>query len=71
MDSTHYRFYDWNTPYQLVSNPGYQIVSRKSDGNFPLSRFLGPLRRVADSSVVSISLGLFGYWFIITAQRRY
>jgi SAM-dependent methyltransferase len=71
MDSTHYRFYDWNTACQLVCNAGYQIVSRKSDGIFPLSRFLGPLRQVVDSAALSISPGLFGHQFIITAQKRY
>jgi SAM-dependent methyltransferase len=69
MDSTHYRFYDWNTSSQLVCNAGYQILSRKSDGIFPLSRLLGPLRQFVDGAALSTFPGFFGTQFIIIAKR--
>jgi SAM-dependent methyltransferase len=68
MDSTHYRFYDWNSASQLVSNAGYKILSRKSDGIFPLSRLLGPLRQVVDNAALTIFPGMFGNQFIIIAK---
>lgn len=69
MDSTHYRFYDWNTASQLVSNAGYQILSRKSDGILPLSRLLGPLRQVVDQAALSMFPGFLGNQFIVTANK--
>lgn len=68
MDSTHFRFYDWNSPSQLVSNAGYKILSRQSDGIFPLTRLLGPLRQVVDNAALTMFPGMFGNQFIIIAK---
>lgn len=69
MDSTHYRFYDWNTASHLVSNSGYQILSRKSDGILPLSHLLGPVRQVVDKAALSLLPGFLGNQFILTANK--
>ena len=69
MDSTHYRFYDWDTACQLVSNAGYEILSRQADGIFPLSRLLGPWKHVVDRKAVMCAPGLLGTQFIIIAKK--
>jgi predicted TPR repeat methyltransferase len=42
LDSTHYRFYDWETSLDLVQRAGLKVISHEAEGYFPLSRKLFP-----------------------------
>ena len=74
MDSTHVRFYDWDTARALVSDSGFELLDAISEGNLPL-----PLvRRVIPQKIAS-SLdrmftrafpGLFGAQFVILAKPK-
>ena len=70
MDQTHYRFYDWTSAAQLIENAGFQLIKRQSDGIFPFSRLLGPLRMKMDQLALRLFPGLFGAQFIFVARRR-
>lgn len=72
MDSTHYRFFDWNTAMQLVEKTGFRIERRVADGFFPLPilrRLAQPLAVHIDRMAARIFPSFFGYQFIITARR--
>ena len=69
MDRTHFRFFDWDSAQNLVTGAGYRIVDAAADGGFPLARFL-PGGRLLSRVALGISPGLFGWQFIIVAQRR-
>lgn len=69
MDRTHFRFYDWNTAAELLTQAGYAIHQRIGDGGFPLSRLLptrlrGPLDRLA----ARYFPGLFAWQFVFVCQ---
>ena len=68
MDSTHLRFFDWETAAQRVSDSGYRIVERVADGGFPGSRWLGPLRPRVDAWATRWAPGLLGFQFILVAE---
>ena len=36
MDRTHFRFFDWQTAHDLLTQSGYQILRSEADGSFPL-----------------------------------
>jgi hypothetical protein len=36
MDRTHFRFFDWQTAQDLLTQSGYQITQAEADGSFPL-----------------------------------
>ena len=71
MDSTHFRFFDWETSLELVQKSGFKIAARHTDGYFPLpvlrNKF-GALARSLDKSVTKARPGLFGTQFIIVGQ---
>jgi len=68
MDSTHLRFYDWQTAQSLVTGVALRIVDSESDGGFPGSRFLGPLGRALDRIGLRLMPGLFGTQFVFVCQ---
>jgi SAM-dependent methyltransferase len=68
MDSTHLRFYDWETAARLVSDSGYRILDRVADGGFPGSRWLGPLRPRVNAWATGLAPGLLGFQFILVAE---
>lgn len=67
MDSTHLRFFDWETAAQLIRGSGYRIVERVADGGFPGSRWLGPLRPRVNAWATGLAPGLLGFQFILVA----
>jgi SAM-dependent methyltransferase len=71
MDSTHFRFFDWNTASLLVEESGYRINRRAADGFFPLPilrRVAKPLAVRIDHAAATLLPGFFGYQFVITAS---
>jgi SAM-dependent methyltransferase len=68
MDRTHFRFFDWESARKLVADAGYRIVDAAADGGFPLARFL-PGGRLLSRAALGISPGLFGWQFVIVAER--
>lgn len=69
MDRTHYRFYDWITAPQLMTDAGFDVIEQAADGGFPLSRKLGPvLARSIDRGAVARFPGLFGFQFVFSAM---
>jgi 2-polyprenyl-3-methyl-5-hydroxy-6-metoxy-1,4-benzoquinol methylase len=73
MDKTHFRFFDWDTALELVSNSGLQIVLRYADGYLPLPlirkfKLLQPVILYLDKLASAIMPGLLGNQFIIVAK---
>jgi SAM-dependent methyltransferase len=70
MDSTHYRFFDWQTAQELVARSGYSIVDSRADGSFPLSRFIFPVGKRLDRAASKMFPGLFGFQFVFICLPR-
>jgi SAM-dependent methyltransferase len=71
MDSTHFRFFDWNTSAELLRDAGYQVDARAADGILLWSRLLGaPLSGRLDQAAVSLMPGLFGTQFIFRCHLK-
>lgn len=73
MDSTHYRFYDWQSATQLVESAGYEIIKRTADGSFPqpyLRKVIPSLSEWIDAAACHFFPGLFGHQFVILARRQ-
>lgn len=71
MDSTHFRFFDWNTAYEMVEASGFRVISRRVDACFPqpvIRKWIKPLDTKLDNLAGRIFPQLFGTQFIITAQ---
>lgn len=71
MDRTHFRFFDWDTAYELVTGAGYRVTRRYADGYFPLPgiRKIFPLlAAVLDRWASRMMPGLFGVQFILVAE---
>ncbi len=68
MDSTHLRFFDWDTAAELVAGSGYRIRERVADGGFPGSRWLGPLQGGLNSVALGLAPGMFGFQFLLVAE---
>ncbi|HSV72125.1 MAG TPA: class I SAM-dependent methyltransferase [Methylibium sp.] len=69
MDSSHYRFFDWQTAEQLVRDAGYRVTERAADGGLPGSRRLGArLSAVLDRQALARFPGLFGHQFLLQAR---
>lgn len=72
MDSTHVRFYDWDTARVLVSDSGFELREAISEGNFPLplvrrvlpKKFASGLDRMFTRAFP----GLFGAQFLMVAN---
>jgi len=71
MDRTHFRFFDWETSLQLVTDSGYTVILRSADGYFPLPvvrRIIQPVAIKLDHLATKILPGLFGCQFILVAH---
>lgn len=74
MDSTHLRWFTFQTGRELLEQSGFRIQSAKVEGSLPLA----PLRRIFPGSWVACLdrwgcrqwPGLFGYQMIYTARAR-
>lgn len=74
MDSTHVRFYDWDTARALVSNSGFELRDAVSEGNFPLPLVRRVLPQKLASGVDRMFTrafpGLFGAQFLMVANPK-
>lgn len=73
LDRTHFRFFDWQTAYDLVRDAGYQVTERVTVGYFPLPglrRRLPGLAARIDRKAVALAPGLFGEQFILVGQPK-
>jgi len=72
LDRTHLRFFDLHSSEELLELSGYEILKKKYDGPFPLSRlfrrFLGPLASKLDSLLCKLAPGLFSFQFVYLAR---
>ncbi len=69
MDSTHFRFFDWDSAAKLLTDSGYIIRHRIGDGGFPLSRFLPQfIRRGLNRLTVKCFPGAFAWQFVFRCQ---
>ena len=71
MDRTHFRFFDWDTAFDLVQNSGFRVISREADGYFPLPgirKLIKPFALTIDRAATRVMPGLLGTQFIIVAQ---
>ncbi|MDF5735821.1 MULTISPECIES: class I SAM-dependent methyltransferase [unclassified Nostoc] len=73
MDKTHFRFFDWDTAFDLVNNSGFQIILRYADGYLPMPlirkfTFINPLVSHLDKLASAVMPELFGVQFIIVAK---
>ena len=73
MDKTHFRFFDWDTSYELLVNSGYRVIYRKADGYLPLPlirRFFRPIeKRLNDFATLNFP-SLFGVQYILVAGKQ-
>jgi len=70
MDATHYRFFDWQTAAELLSESGWRVTDRRAYGGLPGSRLLGPLGPRLDTLATRIWPGLYGWQFVLDAEKR-
>lgn len=73
MDRTHFRFFDWNTAFELLQTSSYQILVRQADGYFPLPfirTMLGSVALKMDMIASKAMPALFATQFILVAQFR-
>jgi SAM-dependent methyltransferase len=68
MDWTHFRFFDWRSAQDLVTEGGYRVVGATADGVFPLARFVPGIGELVSRAAVGTFPGLFGWQFIILAE---
>ena len=71
MDKTHFRFFDWDTAYQLVQSSEFKITDYIADGYFPLPiirSLINPMASYIDKYAIKINPGLFATQFIIIGQ---
>jgi SAM-dependent methyltransferase len=71
MDQTHFRFFDCETAFSLLENSGYEIVSRTTDGYFPLPgirNIIRPLAKHIDRFFTLLMPGMFGVQFVSVAR---
>jgi SAM-dependent methyltransferase len=73
LDNTHYRFFDWETAYELIENAGFVVEVRMAQGYCPLPfirRFLGPVAGKLDTWATRTAPGLWGTQFIFRARPK-
>jgi SAM-dependent methyltransferase len=70
MDSTHFRFFDWQTSHELLENSGYKIINSQAHGCFPLPiiRKFVPLNLSSKIDLIATKHlpGLFGSQFVFS-----
>lgn len=73
MDKTHFRFFDWETAYQLLIETNWHVKERLADAYFPLPlirRFIRPLEPSLNRFVAKKFPSLFGTQFILVANSK-
>jgi SAM-dependent methyltransferase len=75
LDRTHFRFFDLNSSREMLEDAGYEIVSARADGPFPLLRpwariLLGGAADPIDRLFCRLSPGLFAFQFSYLARIR-
>ncbi len=68
MDHTHYRFFDWATAQELLTESGYSIIDAAAVGSFPFSRVLFRIGEMLDRVALKLFPGLFGFQFVFVCQ---
>jgi cyclopropane fatty-acyl-phospholipid synthase-like methyltransferase len=72
MDSTHFRFFDWDTAQKLITESGFKLTSSRSYGNVPLPilrKIIPSFAHKIDNWALNKKPGLFGWQFIFTAIK--
>ena len=72
MDKTHFRFFDWETAYQLLIQTNWIVTQRFADAYFPLPlirKFVLPVATLLDRFVARNFPSLFGTQFILVAKK--
>lgn len=73
LDRTHYRFFDWQTAFELVRDAGFDVDVRTATGFCPLPgirRLIGGAAQKLDVAVAKRFPGLFGVQFILRGRLR-
>jgi len=73
MDKTHFRFFDWETAYQLLIETNWDVKQRIADTHFPLPfirKFIRPLESTLNHLVAQKFPSLFGTQFILVAKNK-
>ena len=71
MDITHFRFFDYDTSFDLILEAGLIPITRKVSGNFPLGAFRNILKSFSkkiDNTALKYFPGLFGHQFIMVCK---
>lgn len=71
MDSTHLRFFDWETADALIAGARFRVIERSAEGGFPqpvLRRLAPTLTRQVDRLACRTFPGLFGWQFVFVAR---
>jgi hypothetical protein len=68
MDRTHYRFFDWKTAHDLITNAGYSVEVATADGVFPLARTLPGIGAGFSRVAVRLWPGRFAWQFVFRAR---
>ena len=73
MDSTHVRWYTWESGKKLLESHNFSVIRRVADGGFPLSSLRavlpGPAVRFLDRFALTTFPGLFGWQHLFLARR--
>jgi 2-polyprenyl-3-methyl-5-hydroxy-6-metoxy-1,4-benzoquinol methylase len=74
LDRTHYRFFDLHSSAQLLEDAGYEIIRRKYDGLFPLTKpiraLIGATSQNIDRVASKLLPGLFADQFIYLTRVK-
>lgn len=75
LDRTHFRFFDRHSSQQMLEEAGYEIVSARADGPFPLLRpwarsLLGRAADPVDRLFCRVAPGLFAFQFSYLARIK-
>ncbi len=73
LDRTHYRFFDWQTAYELVRDAGFEVDVRTATGFFPqpgIRRIIGGASKKLDVAAAKRFPGLFGMQFILRGRVK-
>ncbi len=71
MDSTHFRFFDFETAKELVTNAGLQLSSAEGFGKFPLPfirKLLPGFAASIDRKACQVYPGLFSFQYVLVAK---
>ena len=73
MDKTHFRFFDWDTAFDLVENADFEVIIRYADGHLPMPlirklKFIKPIVSYLDKLASTAFPGMFSVQFVIVAK---